>query len=373
MAKPKKKLLPKDFETLLEAGDIDALKPVFAICDVNARGGYSKQTALAFAKCPDELARWLVDEGADISAEDQYGETPVHARAGHWHGQIDVLLELGADVHRGDKRGDTPLHKAAAVGNLHAARVLLEHGASLDATNNNNLTPLALALQRCSNAKIREIAAMAELLLDAQQPRQQLGIRALASRFIGVRQKSTDRISPRMRDFVQRIGTDFEFHRSGFNPESREATGAALDKLYTLFNVPPVPRRIMHDGNSLIVAKAANWEGRHQELWEMLVPSSGPADIVQGEVIRISGRVNDEIHRNGAANWGPDFKKMADAFLKHIGSGTALPAAKLAEAGPLLADLKHGEGDTARLCELAVDWVALNPKPVKLPKPAYRL
>lgn len=45
---------------------------------------------------------------------------------------------------------------------------LLEHGARVGAVNNDQLTPLALALQRCSNAKIREIAAMAELLLKAQ-------------------------------------------------------------------------------------------------------------------------------------------------------------------------------------------------------------
>lgn len=372
MAKAKKKLLPKDFEALLDSGDIEALKSVFATCDVNARGGYSKQTALAFAKCPDELARWLVDQGADISADDKYGETPLHARAGHWQGQINILLELGADVHRRDNKGNTPLHQAAAVGNIHTARTLLKHGARVDAVNKDQLTPLALALQLCSNAKIQEITAVAELLLDAQ-PRQQTGIRALASRFFGGQQKRSDQTSPEMWDFVQRIGQNFEFHRSGFNPESRDATSAALKKLYTLFNVPPVPCRVVHDGKSPIVAKAANWEDRHLELWEMLVPSSGPAETVQGEVIRISGRINDEIHRNGGANWRPDFKKMADAFLRHIGSGVALSEPVLAEAAALVAEIKRGGGDTGQLCELAINWVVLNPEPERLPKPDYRI
>jgi hypothetical protein len=105
-----------------------------------------------------------------------------------------------------------------------------------------------------------------------------------------------------MKAFVQRIGENFEFHRAGFNPESVEATSAALDRLYALFGVPPVPRRMMHDGRSPIVAKSARWQDQQQELWALLVPSNGPAATVQGEVIRIAGRVADEIDRNGGAN-----------------------------------------------------------------------
>lgn len=97
MAKALKKLLPKDFEDLLGKGDIAALKSVFESCELNARGGYAKQTALAFAACPDELARWLVAQGADLSAADSRGNTPLHTRSRSWRGRIEVLLELGAN------------------------------------------------------------------------------------------------------------------------------------------------------------------------------------------------------------------------------------------------------------------------------------
>jgi len=70
MAKTKKKTLPKDFEPMLERGSLAELKAVFDVCELDARGGYSKQTALAFDKCPDDLARWLVAQGADLSATD---------------------------------------------------------------------------------------------------------------------------------------------------------------------------------------------------------------------------------------------------------------------------------------------------------------
>ena len=51
--KAKKKTLPKNFVELLKAGELATLQAVFDTCDVDARGGYAKQTALAFDECPD--------------------------------------------------------------------------------------------------------------------------------------------------------------------------------------------------------------------------------------------------------------------------------------------------------------------------------
>lgn len=370
MVKAKKKLLPKDFETLLQEADFAQLRSIFDDCDIDARGGYSKQTALAFNDCPDELARWLVEQGADISAQNTYGETPLHSRAGHWRGRIGILLDLGADVNARDNRGDTPLHQAARIGSDQVVRLLLDHGAAVDAVNNRQLTPLAAALEDCSNAKIEAVTAMAELLLQNQSPKA-TGLRALASRVLGGPKPGPGRVTPQMRTSVERIGADFEFHRAGFNPESLPATSAALDRLYVLFDVPPVPRRAVHGGESPIVAKAARWEDRHQELWALLVPSSGAAKTVQGEVIRISGRLHIEVAENGGVNWDPEFKKMAEAFLGHIGSGTPLPDEDRRSAAVLIAEVRRREGAAADMCKLAVNWVELNPAPMTLSPPNY--
>lgn len=370
MAKVKRKTLPKDFETLLERGDIAELKALFDSRDVNARGGLFKQTTLAFNDCPDELARWLVENGADLSAGDRYGETPLHARSRHWQGRIAVLLALGADVHARDNSGDTPLHFAAGVGNITTARLLLEHGARIDCLNEMNMTPLVWALHRCRNSDIKKLAAMAELLLDAQA-QNELKLRSIADRTSGGTQRPSDHVTPEMRTFVQQIGTEFEFHRETFNPEYLDETSAALDRLYELFDVPPIPRRVMHDGKSPIVAKAAVWEDQHQELWELLVPSQCAASTVQGEVIRISGRIHIELAENDGINWDLWFKQMADTFLAHVGSGVPLPSHMMLEARRIVAAVKRRNGDTIRLCELAVEWVSLNPTPMTLPKPDY--
>ncbi len=105
--------LPKIFEELLKEGDLSKLKSIFETCDLNARGGYAKQTALAFDECTDSLTRWLVAQGADLSATDTWGNTPLHTRSRSRLGRIEVLLELGADVNSGSASIGTPLHAAA--------------------------------------------------------------------------------------------------------------------------------------------------------------------------------------------------------------------------------------------------------------------
>lgn len=122
----------------------------------------------------------------------------------------------------------------------------------------------------------------------------------------------------------------------------------ASDALYTLFDVPPVPRRTLHDGKSPIAAKPGRWEDQHQELWELLVPSSGPAATVQGEVIRISGRINDEIERNGGVNWDGDYRKMADAFLDHLSRRDHCPARNSIQRARPLPRLKANEAELPR-------------------------
>jgi hypothetical protein len=284
-----------------------------------------------------------------LNAADSYGDTPLHSRASqYWSARVEVLLELGADVHRGEGLRGTPLHAAASACNAAAAGPLLRYGARVDALNERGETPLAHALRHCSNVKIPDMADLAVMLLAA-----------------GARR------TPDMKESVTRIGKHFEWHRAAFNRDSVEATSAALDKLYELFGVTPAPRRIQHDGKSPIFAHSLCWQDRHQELWDLLIPSTGAAATVQGEVIRITGKIHPELELEGGFHWDRDFRKMADAFLVHIASGTPLESDLLTEARGIVEEVKRKQGDTRRLCELAVKWVTQNPTPQPLPPPDY--
>lgn len=162
----KKKTLPKNFNELIEAGNISALKEVFTLCELDARGGYSKSTALSFYKIPDEFVYWLVEQGADINAKDNYKRTPLHSQAISWCGSVRLFLELGADLEALDYRSETPLHAASGAFKPHSVQELVAHGANVNAENDMKQTPLAKALANCRNADIINTAEIAQILID---------------------------------------------------------------------------------------------------------------------------------------------------------------------------------------------------------------
>jgi hypothetical protein len=348
MAK-KRTTLPKDFEELLSKGNLQDLKNVFDKCEIDARGGSGKQTALAYDKCPHDLAKWLVEQGADLQATDTYGNTPLHKRSRSIFGNIKSLLELGADVHHKNNSIGTPLHAAADSHNVENTALLLAHGAPIDVVNSSGHTPLEQALKTCTNNDIVKTVDISKMYLNA-----------------GVQ------ITPGMKESVTEIGKRFEFLRDRFNKDSVNEVSNALKELYRIFEVEPVTKRVLHDGNALITTKATTWQNQHQELWDLLVPGSGPAATIQGEVIRITGRIANELEGNGGINWDDDYKKMADAFFTFVKQGNQLSSSELEEAENIVKEVKRKSGDSARLCELGVQWVISNPSPLKLSSVEYK-
>ncbi len=95
-----------------------------------------------------EVARFLVERGADATAQNKNGWTPLHSASQHGHVEVArFLVEHGARTKAQNKNGTTPLHPASENGHLEVARFLVEHGADPTAKNKNGWTPLHSASQ----------------------------------------------------------------------------------------------------------------------------------------------------------------------------------------------------------------------------------
>ena len=79
------------------------------------------------------------------------------------------MLELGFSRHVRNSFGETPLHAAAADGNADTVRLLLEHGAELDARDANfHGTPLGFATVSSGEHRgTSDLVETVRLLLDA--------------------------------------------------------------------------------------------------------------------------------------------------------------------------------------------------------------
>lgn len=107
----------------------------------------------------------LLDDGADANETGFDGSSPLHLVV--WLHRVDMLKELirrGADIEGKDARGNTPLHEAARWGRIDMAKCLLEHKASVAAVNNKGQTPLHLVgrmpIEISAVARLRKVARL---------------------------------------------------------------------------------------------------------------------------------------------------------------------------------------------------------------------
>jgi ankyrin repeat protein len=89
-----------------------------------------------------EVARRLVEHGADVRASDRAGASPLYLAAVLGEAALVVsLLDRGA-ILDDPRTGETPLHAAVAEGHRDVAALLVERGASVRVTNLSGRTPL---------------------------------------------------------------------------------------------------------------------------------------------------------------------------------------------------------------------------------------
>jgi len=100
-----------------------------------------------------DTIRFFLERGADVDAVDEYHLTLLHVAS--YHGSVKVarlLLQHGANINARNGEGQTLLHRALVGINdgmwgdsFDAIQLLLENGADIDALDDDHLTPLHLA------------------------------------------------------------------------------------------------------------------------------------------------------------------------------------------------------------------------------------
>jgi hypothetical protein len=121
---------------------------------------YAGDTALhvAGAAYRRDMARRLVDEGADIRAQNRRGAEPLHYAVDGAPGStpwdpdaqaatVTYLIEAGADPNALDRSGVAPLHRAVRTRCAAAVQALLDGGADPRLKNKSGSTPMTLATQ----------------------------------------------------------------------------------------------------------------------------------------------------------------------------------------------------------------------------------
>ncbi len=154
------------FQVHWTAVDVEIIRVLMASgSDVNTtclRG--DSPLAVAIRQQRTDVARRLVDAGADVAAVNQNAGGPLHllvkvaGRSSAPAEIIRVLVKAGADVNCADSDGNTPLHLARARGHRQCISALLASGASEDIKNLLGRTPPDL--QKKSKEKNRKKNAL---------------------------------------------------------------------------------------------------------------------------------------------------------------------------------------------------------------------
>ena len=97
------------------------------------------------------IVEFLLKNGADVNtaARNAQKVTALHGAVARRDVEIaKMLLERGADANAKQERGFVPLHDAAANGNFALVQLLVKHGARVDAKADDGKTPGNMAVER---------------------------------------------------------------------------------------------------------------------------------------------------------------------------------------------------------------------------------
>ena len=328
---PKKQTkLISNFMDIVNSHDFETFKRVFDVCKINATDdGYNA----FFYPLDYERLKFLLDNGLDPNDDCGQG-SPAIVYQSFSKENINLLKEYGADL-------DYAMDYAIAGSQVQCICNLMECGVDLDEYE----LEVEDMLDDCTNVDI-----------------------IYACRLAKIKVAEGLEITDKMKKAVKEIGKNFEAYRQSFDRDSVQEYSDALNELYEMFDVEPVPQKSFIVEK--ITVKSKTWQKQHAELWDMLVPGSGFAPTIQGELIRIIGRVEYEILDNGGINWDDEYKKMLKAIPTYISKGNEYKNDEIKDITTKI-NVRVDEEKLFLLNQLIVEWVLKNPNPIKLDEVDY--
>ena len=121
------------------------------------------------------------------------------------------------------------------------------------------------------------------------------------------------------------------------------------------------------------------YEQEYERLWTQLVPLSGQANTVQGELVRAIGKLASEYTRNGNANWDRGFRMLTNYLWKYLRDQKAFSLLTIAEIerdiqeirgmgnGSRPLNYQDGEDAFDRISDRVVEWCRYNSELIAKP------
>ena len=119
--------------------------------------------------------------------------------------------------------------------------------------------------------------------------------------------------------------------------------------------------------------KHYQWKKEQSRLWKELVPRDGQADTLQGELVRIAGKLTDQAYRNGNMNWDSEHERMWRFIAEKIGNDPIFAPKEQGLIREKIEEIIRDEacpdlsGDGSPyyiICEKVIDWCMAHPEPI---------
>ena len=91
---------------------------------------------------------------------------------------------------------------------------------------------------------------------------------------------------------------------------------------------------------------------------------------MQGEAIRIAGRLSHEVLDNGAVNWDEDFRLMRDSLADILSTGNAVDKSVISSVRKISPNTDKDAFE--KIAKAVVEWILANPGPVELGEVFYK-